>query len=225
MTILKKIRKSVWIQSFVAFLAAQYLRLVWFTSRWEYIGIENIEPYWNQPQAVIGCFWHGRLFMMPKAWQTPHKLYMLMSGHADGRIMQRFVEKFGYRAIIGSTSRGGREAVLSIIKTLKQGHSIGITPDGPRGPRCHTNLSVIQMARFGGTVVVPFAYSSTHGKFMKTWDRFFVPFPFGRGVFVCGAPIEVVGSSKTDEELRQELEAALNEATQKADLHCKQASL
>lgn len=216
----KKIRKSSWIQVFAAFLATQYLKFVWLTSRWEYIDRENIEPYWNNNTAIIGCFWHGRLSMMLKAWESSQKFYMLISNNIDGKIGQRLVENFGYGVIAGSSSKGGKAAVLAMVKTLKQGQSIGITPDGPRGPRHRSKLSVIQMARMGETVIIPFTWSSTRGKFMNTWDRFFFPLPFGRGVYICGTPIEVIGSSKSDEELRQELENALIEITQRADHYC-----
>ncbi len=134
--------------------------------------------------------------------------------------MQRLVQNFGFGSIVGSSTRGGKGAVLSIVRALKQKKSIGITPDGPRGPRHRASLSVIQMARLGGAVVFPVSYSSTRGKFMKSWDHFFLPLPFGKGVIIYGAPIEVIGSSKSDEELRQELEDALKALTRKADIYC-----
>ena len=224
MTILKQIRKSTHVRSFAAFLIVQYIRLVWLTSRWEFIGTENPEPFWNSQTPVIGCFWHGRLLMMVKAWQSSQHVYMLSSNHPDGQIMQKLVQSFGYGTIIGSSSKGGRGAVLSIVRALKQKKSIGITPDGPRGPRHRANLSIIQMARLGQVVIFPVSYSSTRGKFMNSWDRFFLPLPFGRGAIFYGAPIEVMGSSKSDEELRQELEGALNDLTQKADAYCGQGA-
>ena len=158
--------------------------------------------------------------MMLKAWFSSQKLYMLSSSHPDGEIMQRLVKNFGYGSIVGSSTRGGTGAILSIVRTLKQKKSIGITPDGPRGPRYQASLSIIQMARLGEAVIFPVSYSSTRGKFMKTWDRFFLPLPFGKGVIMYGTPIEVIDSSKSDEELRQELENTLKELTRKADIYC-----
>ena len=110
--------------------------------------------------------------------------------------------------------------MLSMIRALKEKKSIGITPDGPRGPRYQVHPSIIQMARLGEAVVFPVSYSSTRGKFMGSWDRFFLPLPFGKGVIMYGAPIEVIGSSKSDEELRLELEDALKELTRQADAYC-----
>ena len=117
-------------------------------------------------------------------------------------------------------TRGGRKALLNIVKTLKRGESAGITPDGPRGPRYHASLGVIQMARLGGAGIMPISYSSTQGLSMKSWDRFFLPLPFGKGVIMYGRMIEVAGSPKSDEQLRQELENSLKDLTRKADLYC-----
>lgn len=220
MRLLKKIRKSSVIRRIAGLFIAQYVRLIWLTGKWEYLGKEHPDPYWQQNKPVITCFWHGRLLMMFKAWCGFHKLHMLISSHADGEIIARTTQNFGYGWIAGSSTRGGRKAFMNIIKTLRNGESIGVTPDGPRGPRYHASLGIIQMARLGGAAILPISYSSTRGTFMKSWDRFFLPYPFGRGVFIYGPMIEVAGSAKNDEELRQELQESLIDLTRRADLYC-----
>ncbi len=220
MSLLKKVRSSSVIRRLAGLFIAQYVKLVWLVGKWEYIGKEYPDSYWRQNKPVIACFWHGRLLMMFKAWFGRHKLHMLISSHPDGEIIARTTQNFGYGWIAGSSTRGGRKALLNIIKTLKNGESAGITPDGPRGPRYHASLGVIQMARLGGAAIMPMSYSSTRRILMKSWDHFFLPLPFGRGVIIYGPLIEVEGSTKTDEELRQDLEKSLKELTHKADLYC-----
>lgn len=220
MSFFKTIRKSSSARRLASFFITQYVRLVWMTSKWEILGKENPDPYWEQNKPIIACFWHGRLLMMFKSWFGQHKLHMLISNHPDGQIIARTTQNFGYGWIAGSSNKGGRKAVLSILKTLKKGDSIGITPDGPRGPRYQASLGVIQMARLGNVALLPISYSSTRGTFMKSWDRFFLPLPFSRGVFIYGPMIEVINSSKSDEELREELEKSLNDLTRQADLYC-----
>lgn len=222
MKLLKKIRSSSFVRRVVGLFIAQYVRLVWLTGKWEYLGKEYPEPYWSQNMPVIACFWHGRLLMMFKAWFGLHKLHMLISSHPDGEIIARTTQNFGFGWIAGSSTRGGRKALLTTVKTLKDGESAGITPDGPRGPRYQASLGVIQMARLGGAAIMPMSYSSTRGIFLKSWDRFFLPFPFGKGVIIYGPLIEVLNSSKSDEELRQELENSLKDLTRKADHYCGQ---
>ncbi len=220
MSLLKKIRSSSFIRRVAGFCIAQYVRFVWLTGHWSYLGKEYPESYWCQNKPVIACFWHGRLLMMFKAWFGLHKLHMLISSHPDGEIIARTTQNFGFGWIAGSSTRGGRKALLSIVKILKGGGSAGITPDGPRGPRYCASLGVIQMARLGGAAIMPMSYSSTRGISIKSWDRFFLPLPFSRGVIVYGPLITVVNSSKSDEELRQELEDSLQALTLKADLYC-----
>jgi len=192
------------------------------TSKWDILGKEHPDLHWEQNKPLVACFWHGRLLMMFKSWFGQHKLHMLISSHPDGQIIAHTTQNFGYGWIVGSSNRGGRKAILNILKTLKGGESVGVTPDGPRGPRYKANLGVIQMARLGKAALLPVSYSSTKGIFMKSWDRFFLPFPFSQGVFIYGPLIHVVDSSKSDEELCQELENALQELTQKADHYCGQ---
>jgi len=216
----KKIRRSTAVRRLASFLITQYVRLVWLTSRWESFGKEYPDPYWRQTKPMIACFWHGRLLMMFKAWGGTNKLHMLISSHPDGEIIAKTTQAFGYGWIAGSSNRGGRKAFLESVKILKNKEAVGVTPDGPRGPRYQASVGIIQMAKLGNAAILPISYSSTRGIFMKSWDRFFLPFPFGKGVFMYGSMIEVAGSSKSDEELRQDLEDSLKELTQKADLYC-----
>lgn len=205
-----------------SFLITQYVRIVWYTGRWTFLGKDYPDTYWRQNKPVVACFWHGRLLMMFKVWFGQHKLHMLISSHPDGQIIAQTTQNFGYGWIVGSSNRGARKALFDIIKTLKKGESIGVTPDGPRGPRSRVSLGVVHMARLGNAALLPVSYSANRGIFMKSWDRFFLPLPFSKGVVIYGPMIEVVDSPKSDEELRLQLEKSLEEITQKADLHCGQ---
>lgn len=220
MSLFKTIRRSTTIRRLASFLITQYVRLVWLTSKWEFLGKENPDPYWKTNKPIIACFWHGRLLMMFKSWFGHHKLHMLISSHPDGQIIARTTQQFGYGWVAGSSNKEGRKAVVNILKILKNGESVGVTPDGPRGPCYQASLGIIQMARLGKADLLPLSYSSRRGIFMKSWDRFFLPLPFSKGVFIYGPIIKASTSSKNDEELRQQLEASLKNLTQKADLYC-----
>ncbi len=85
-------------------------------------------------RAFIGAFWHGRMLMIPMGWQRMAPMHMLISAHRDGRIIADAVSYFGIQAIAGSTRRGGSAALRNMLKKLKEGDCVAITPDGPRGP-------------------------------------------------------------------------------------------
>ena len=216
----KKTRHSPRFQGVVAFIITSYVKFVWMTSRWDFVGKEYAEPRCQNNEPMIVCFWHGRLIMMFMAWLGVHRLHMLSSTHPDGEIIGKVIENFGFVSILGSSTKGGKRASFAMLRALKGGESAGITPDGPRGPRYEVSPGILLLARHAKVPILPCTYSTTRGMFLKTWDRFLLPFPFGKGVFMYAPMMDVVNSSKSDEELRQELEATLRELTQKADAYC-----
>jgi len=220
MNLLKEIRKSMFIRKAAGVLIAYYVRLVWLTSRWESYGLEHAQPAWDANTPVLGCFWHARLLMMMKVWYGQHKFHMLISSHPDGQIVARAAESHNIGWVAGSTNRNPLQAMRKILGTLKGGESVGITPDGPRGPRYVATLGAIQIAKSAGVDVYPVAYSTTRGIFLKSWDRFLLPLPFGRGVFVYGEPVRIKDSKLSLEELRQLLEDRINLVTRQADALC-----
>ena len=107
----------------------------------------------------------------------------------------------------------------SMIRTLNKGGHIGITPDGPRGPRMRAGSGVIALAKLSGAPILPISYSSSRCKIFRSWDRFLLPLPFAKGFFIWGDPIEISGSaSKLEtENARIRLEEQLTELTISAD--------
>lgn len=191
MGLVKEIGKNERIRGTLCWIAAQYIRLVWATGRWDMVRADIPKQYWDQGKPFILAFWHGRLLMMMKIWRDGMPIHMLISGHRDGKLIARTSAHFGIGSIEGSSSRGGAQALRTIIKTLKGGNCIGITPDGPRGPRMHASAGMINIARMSGCPIIPACYSSTSRRLLKSWDRFAVTFPFSRGIFLWGDPIEV----------------------------------
>ena len=129
------------------------------------------------------------------------------------------LERFGFHPIIGSTNRKGFSAFKKMLKANQNGSDIAIATDGPRGPRYQVQIGVIELARRTGRPVIPVTFSASRGKFFKTWDRFFLPCPFSKGVFVWGEPLHVdpAGDRAHLEERRLLLEKRLNELTERAD--------
>jgi lysophospholipid acyltransferase (LPLAT)-like uncharacterized protein len=168
-----------------------YIRFVYRTNRWT---VENGE--WPRRllaagQPFIGAFWHGRMMMIPHGWARRAPMHMLISAHPDGRIIAGAVAYFGIQTIAGSTRRGGSAALRAMLKTLKDGECVAITPDGPRGPAMTASVGIVNVARLAGVPIVPITYATSRRRIASTWDRFHVALPFGRGVFLWGEPIEV----------------------------------
>jgi lysophospholipid acyltransferase (LPLAT)-like uncharacterized protein len=82
---------------------------------------------------------------------------------------------------------------------------------------------VIELARLTGRPIVPITFNASKRKIFNTWDRFLLPYPFSRGVFIWGEPIVVdpKGNRAHLEEKRLLLERKLNELTEEADHYFK----
>lgn len=220
-TALKKILKSDAVRRSACWLAAQYIRFVWATGRWEIRGDTDVERLYGEGQPFIVSFWHGRLLMMPYGWGRSKAFHMLISAHRDGELIAHTVKHLGIDWIKGSTakgdkSKGGVQALRAMLKTLKGGAYVGMTPDGPRGPRMRASEGIITVARMSGAPIMPLTYGVRRGKVLKTWDRFLVPFPFSAGVLYWGSPL-YVGKDDDVENARQALEQRLNDMTAEAD--------
>jgi lysophospholipid acyltransferase (LPLAT)-like uncharacterized protein len=217
---IRRFLRSEFVSHAITFLAAQYIRLVFATSKWETVGIDIPESYFQAKKTFILCFWHGRLGMMACSWiWKEHPIHMLLSAHRDGQLIGQTVAHFGIHSIAGSTQRGGMQAFRGLLKTLNQGDIVGITPDGPRGPCQVASLGVITLAKLANVDMVPITFSTSRRLRLNTWDRFHFPLPFGRGVFLWGNPVPPPASNDaTDKEItRQLLETDMTTLQDKAD--------
>jgi len=219
MGLLKSITKSDGFRKLLCWVGAQYIRLVYVTGRWDVVNGDVPKSYWDNDKPFILAFWHGRILLMPYCWNGKKEINMLISQHRDGQLIAKTVGHFGIKTIEGSTSKGGAAALRAMLKSLKNGQCIGITPDGPRGPRMRASSGVVNVAKMSGVPVIPCAFGTKKRKHLRSWDRFCVAFPFSKGVFVWGDPIEVPKSAKGEalDELQQKVEDELTRVTNEAD--------
>jgi len=196
-----------------------YIRFVYLTNRWSVEGGDWTRKLTREDRTFIVAFWHGRLLMMPLAWHGLAPFHMLISAHRDGRIIAGAMTYFGIETIAGSTSRGGSSALREILKRLKEGGCVGITPDGPRGPAMTVSIGIVNIARLAGVPIVPATYATSRRRELASWDRFHLALPFGRGVFLFGEPIEI-GAELDEtglEDVRCLIEARMVEMVREAD--------
>jgi hypothetical protein len=174
--------------------------------------------FWDKGIPFILVFWHGRLFMICHSYEGK-KVGFLASPHRDGQVVGKALQRFGFRMILGSTTRQGFSAFKNMFRALKDGSDIAVTPDGPRGPRFKVKIGVIELARITGKPIVPVTFGASKKIVFNSWDRFVLPYPFSRGVFIWGNPIHVdlEGDRTHLEEKRLLLENCLNEITEQAD--------
>ena len=157
---LKRVLQSETLRRFFCWLASIYIRLVFHSGRWRVVGGDIPRKFWDEGKPFILGFWHGRLLMMPYCWDHEKTIYMLISQHRDGQLIARTVGHFGIMTTAGSSTRGGSQALRAMVKALKDGDYVGITPDGPNGPRMRASEGIVGVARLSGAPVIPAAFGS-----------------------------------------------------------------
>ncbi len=211
-------RSFRWSEWVVPPLAALLIRATRLTMRVRFVGRETADRLTAAGRPYIHAFWHGHLFLMPYSYHGS-RIAILISAHHDGELIARTMHAFGHDSIRGSTTSGGASALRAAVRALRAGSDVGFTPDGPRGPRHRVQMGVIQAARMGGAPIVPVAFSASRRKVFGSWDGFMVPYPFSRGLFLYGEPLEVPAGAGPEqmEEARRILEQRMVALTERAE--------
>lgn len=219
------------IASWVIFVFARFCYL---TSRKEFINKELFDSVADKGVPIIYTCWHGRLFIVPHIRPKDKDVDCIVSNNKDGEIIARVLKKCGFGAIRGSANKtkkegvlftkdkGGMQVIRSGVKALRLGTSLGLTPDGPRGPANKFKSNALNMAMLSGAKILTFSFSSTNPFVFNSWDKFMIPLPFSKIVIIFGEFFEVERNlSKEDlEKCSSKIENNLNKITVKADNMC-----
>lgn len=198
-----------------ALLLSLLLRLLRLTLRETFVGGETQRAIHARGESFIAAFWHSRLLMMAFLYEGPG-MHVLVSAHRDGQILAGVLANLGLPAVRGSSRRGGGPALARMATLLANGQDLGNAADGPKGPPGIVKPGTAWLCASGARPVLPVAFSSSRAKRLRTWDRFLVPWPFSRGVWVIGEPI-LPRDGESLEELRKRIEAGIHEVTARAD--------
>ena len=198
-------------------VASGYLRLVKVTNRF------TIEPA-NFPEAVapdlpaIVAMWHGQHFMIHYAWPPGARIAALISRHKDAELNAVLLKHLGVKAIRGSGGRaekmhrrGGVTALLDMVRTLAEGHTVVMTADVPKVSRV-AGLGIVTLARLSGRPIFPLAVVTSRRFDFRSWDKASLGKPFGRGAMVLGDPIRIArdADAATQEAARLAVEQGLD---------------
>ena len=203
--------------------ASGVIRLLHALLKTETLGAAHVGQFWDKGEAVILSTWHDQLLMMINVYRGPGAR-ILISRSNDGELIARIMQRFGQDAVRGSSSRGGRDAFKKLILLARKPYDLGITPDGPKGPRHQIKEGVVQLARMTGRPVVPLAFACSNGHRFNSWDRFLLPYPWGRGVYHFGAP-QYFHKGESIDAFRTRIQQAMDDNTRKAQEHLRSHDL
>lgn len=226
---MKQFFRSRPVQACLTWLIANYMILVRRTTRWTVLGDEYVRPVWEGGKGLVWCYWHSRIIGSHAVWPRDQQpVLMLVSLSPDGQFVADTGPILGRGVVRGSTpkkrdgivdQKGATDAFRQMVAHAKNGGCVGITPDGPSGPRMRAQPGAVRVAKAAGVPMLPSAYAIKGSRHANSWDRFLIPPLFGRGVIAFGEPVIIPKGADAAalEEARVTIEQRLNEVTQQAD--------
>jgi len=217
--------------------------LLWFISWATYLAISLIGPTlrysisWEEPptppdatyeKRVIYSFWHRAVFASAWLWRKTG-IAVMVSRSFDGEYIARTIEKLGFVAVRGSSSRGGATALLGLKSQLEQGNLVAFTIDGPRGPKYVAKPGPVLLSRASALPMAAFYVALSNAWVLNTWDELMIPKPFSKALVRFSAKMRVPAEAadaemdaKTDAQMadfRSQLQAALERVSRFAEEH------
>lgn len=194
------------------------IRLIGRTTRLTIEGWEHWVAASRDESIPIYTFWHNRVFLATYFWQN-RRIVVMTSQSFDGEYIARFIQRFGYGAARGSSTRGAVGAIVEMVKLMRAGCPTAFTIDGPKGPRYEAKMGAILLAKKTGYPVLPFTITAKKFWEAKSWDAFQVPKPFTRALVLIAPPIYVAADSDEATMLtkRVELQSALDDLNRRGD--------
>ncbi len=193
---------------------AAALRALGGTWRLRRIDTEEFDRRLAAGERCIYALWHCRMLPLIYAYRG-RGVAALVSHSRDGELITGVIERIGYVAARGSSSRGGQEGFNELVRFAEEGRSLTLTPDGPRGPGEVVKPGVVRLASRTGLPVLPVASASRGAWVLRSWDGFRVPRPFARVWISYGEPVRVPAGLDDAgvESWRRRLEEALKANT------------
>lgn len=203
--ILERIRLFI-----IGFLGSNFARILFSTVRIEEKPAGYPRQLKSQGNNVIYAYWHA-FMLIPGYVARNLGIKVLISRHMDGEYVTHISRQLGFDAVRGSTTRGGVEALLKMVRDTDKGVSFIITTDGPRGPRFIVQPGIIFLGQKTGLPIIPVSLGLTSYWEMPSWDRFRIPKPFSKATIIYGDPIIIPPKlGKTEiEQYRELVEKAL----------------
>lgn len=190
------------------------IRAVGATVRFRVEGREHWEEATRDGRLPVHTFWHDRIFLGTYFFRR-RRIVIMTSRSLDGEYIARFIQRFGYGAARGSSTRGGVGALVEMVRLVRAGCPTGFTIDGPRGPRHVAKMGAVLLAKKTGQPVLPFSVNPRRFFTLPSWDRTRIPLPFTTATVRFAPPIHV--PSDADDALlaakRDELQRALDSVT------------
>ncbi len=186
--------------------------------RWKLVGPDSVREIHEAGARAIYTCWHGRIF--PATWYWRNRgIAVMTSLNFDGEIIAGCIQRHGYRAPRGSSSRAGAQALAEMVRDVRNGYDVGFTIDGPHGPRHVAKQGPVIIARKTGAGIFCFHIAMRHRIQFNSWDHFQVPLPLTRAIVLQAPPIWVPADANEAEvrEFHQQMQQVLDGLRDRGD--------
>jgi lysophospholipid acyltransferase (LPLAT)-like uncharacterized protein len=206
---LKRILASPLAQTALGRVLGWYMLFVGMTTKWEFVDRHHAEQIWAEGGPAVACFWHRHTIVSHVGWNIRpfRKLkqpgMVMISKSKEGGIVAEATHTVGATVMRGSSSKGALSVTREALRHMSKGGCAIMTPDGPRGPRMRVEMGCVHLAKQKGAPLIGYVWSIKGSKVARSWDRFLIPPPFSRGVYVWTKPIRIAKDASA-----AELEAA-----------------
>ena len=178
----------------ISILGFRFVQLLGSTLRWKTEGLEHFDAIVAGGRQPVMAFWHGRI--LPATYYFRRRgIVVITSENFDGEWIAGIIERFGYGTARGSTSRGGRKALLQLVRDLAAGKPAGFTLDGPRGPARVAQPGAVWLSKATGHPVLPFHLEASRYWTLDSWDHTQIPKPFSTVAIAMGEPFQVASDA------------------------------
>src|SRR5215468_6834156 len=208
-------RFKSWLIGWIGYVA---IALIGRTVRWRSEGDAYLDDIYKSGNRAIFTFWHGRIFTATYYWRN-RQIVVMTSMNRDGDAIAQCIQRLGYSAARGSSSRGGFRALGEMARAIRQGRDAAFTIDGPRGPKYVAKQGPVLLALKTGAAIFCFHISLQHKIQLKSWDEFQIPLPFTRALVLKAAPIWVPADASEAHlrDLHEQMQATLDRLRIEAD--------
>jgi len=182
------------------------------TVRFRVEGEEHLKACSSNGYSPIFTCWHNRT-LLTLYWLRRRQIAVLVSKSFDGEYSSRLIQRFGFGAVRGSSTRGGAAGFVELVRLMRAGFPVAVMPDGPKGPIYEVKMGSVLLAKKTGNPLLPIIVTATHDWKMRSWDSYRIPKPFTEATVRVGNPIFVPEDAGEDllEEKRRELQRALEQ--------------
>jgi lysophospholipid acyltransferase (LPLAT)-like uncharacterized protein len=208
-------RFKPWLIAWIGYFA---IAIVCRTIRWQSEGDTYLDEIYQSGHRAIFTFWHGRIFPSTYYWRN-RQIVVMTSMNRDGDAIAQCIQRFGYGAARGSSSRGGFRALAEMAREIRQGRDAAFTIDGPRGPKYIAKQGPVLLALKTGAAIFCFHISLQHKIQLKSWDEFQIPLPFTRALVLKAPPIWVqpTASEAHLRDLHEQMQTTLDNLRKEGD--------